>query len=441
MKEMLRYAAILALIAAISGGSISAVVGVTSKVVEARKAEELKAALGTLLPSAERFSPVDAEGVIYYQGFIGDDTAGYVVTGKGSGYGGALEVLVGFDADNRITNVQIGSNGETPGIGTKVTQSADFVAQFLGKSIQDPLTLGQDIQGVSGASMSSDGVTQAIKNAADFLAMQTSGTDFASLLPEADSYIPTESNGVSYYLGEKEGVAVGYIFTGNGTGYNGKIEAMVAFNLSGEILNYQISNHSETKTIAATVFENTDFSKQFIGKTPDNALSIGTDIQAVSGASGTSAGITAAIKDAASQMQNLLVDPNILQLLSEATSFETIETEEHTYFLGLKEGATAGYLVIGKGVGYEGPLQVYVAFDNDGVITGIRVLDHNDTPSMMKKVTSDAVFSEQFVGKGIDNTFAMGSEIQAVAGASFSSEGIAQAVKDAVTFLHESVLK
>jgi len=441
MKEMLRYAAILALIAAISGGSISAVVGVTSKVVEARKAEELKAALGTLLPTADNFSPVDADGVIYYQGFTGDTPAGYVVTGIGSGYGGALEVLVGFDANNRITNVQIGSNGETPGIGTKVTQSPDFVAQFVGKSTRDPLSLGQDVQGVSGASMSSDGVTQAVKNAADFLIMHTSGTDFAALLPTADTYTPTESNGLSYYLGEKEGVAVGYIMTGNGAGYNGNIEATVAFNLSGEIVNFQISNHSETKATAATVLENADFNKQFIGKTPSSALTIGTDIQSVTGASGTSAGITTAIKNATSQMKNILVDPNILQLLSEATDFVTVDTEDRSYYQGQKDGATAGYLVIGKGAGYEGPVRVYVAFTNEGVITGIRVLDHNDTPSMMKKVTSDAAFSEQFVGKGIGNNFGMGSEIQAVAGASFSSEGIALAVKDAVTFLHKTVLK
>lgn len=441
MKEMLRYAAILALIAAISGGSISAVVDITSKVVDARKAEELKAALGTLLPGADSFTPIDADGVIYYQGFSGAAAAGYVITGKGSGYGGTLEVLVGFDANNQITNVQIGSNGETPGIGTKVTQSADFVAQFVGKSSKDPFSVGQDVQGVSGASMSSDGVTQAVKNAADFLIMQTSGTDFATLLPSADTYTPTESNGVTYYLGEKEGVAVGYIFTGNGAGYNGNIEATVAFDLTGKITNFQVSNHSETKTSAADVLGNADFIKQFMGKTHENAFAIGTDIQAVTGASGTSAGITAAVKDAASQMKNLLVDPNILQLLTAATAFETVESEDRSYFVGTKDGSPAGYLVIGKGSGYEGPVRVYVAFNNEGVVTGVRVLDHNDTPSMMKKVTGDATFYEQFVGKGIDNSFAMGSEIQAVAGASFSSEGIALAVKDAVTFLHETVLK
>lgn len=441
MKEMFRYAAILALVAAISGGSISAVVDVTSKVVEARKAEELKAALGTLLPGADSFNPVDADGVVYYQGFSGGTPAGYVITGKGSGYGGNLEVLVGFDANLKITKVQIGSNGETPGIGTKVTQSADFVAQFVGKSSKDAFVLGKDVQGVSGASMSSDGVNQAVKNAADFLIMQTSGTDFATLLPTADTYTPTESNGLTYYLGEKDGAAVGYIFTGSGAGYNGNIEASVAFDLTGKIVNFQVGNHSETKTIASNVLGNADFSKQFIGKTHENAFAIGTDIQAVTGASGTSAGITAAVKDAASQMKNLLVDPNILQLLTTATAFDTVETEDRTYFVGTKEGATAGYLVIGKGSGYEGPVRAYVAFNNEGVVTGVRVLDHNDTPSMMKKVTGDSTFFEQFVGKGINNNFTMGSEIQAVAGASFSSEGIALAVKDAVTFLHETVLK
>ena len=441
MKDMIRYAITLALIAAISGGSISAVVGVTSKVVEARKAEELKAALGTLLPSADRFEPMDAEGMIYYQGFTADQPAGYVVTGKGSGYGGTLEVLVGFDANLKITNVQIGSNGETPGIGTKVTQNPDFVTQFIGKSTSDPLSLGKDIQGVSGASMSSDGVTSAVKNAADFINMQASGTDYAALLPDATSFTPKESNGVAYLVGEKEGVEVGYIITGTGTGYNGTIEATVAFKPTGEIQQYQITGHTETKTIADTVLKNTDFAKQFVGKTPKDAYTLGQDIQGVSGASGTSAGIAAAVKDAAKKMGNLLVDPSILELLSEATEFVTKDIGDRSYYEGVKDGALAGYLIVGKGNGYEGPMQVYVAFDNDGLVTGVKILKHSDTPSMVKKVSSDEAFHKQFVGKGISNSFAMGSEIQAVAGATFSSEGVAQAVKEAVTFLHASILK
>ncbi|MPM91891.1 Electron transport complex subunit RsxG [bioreactor metagenome] len=119
----------------------------------------------------------------------------------------------------------------------------------------------------------------------------------------------------------------------------------------------------------------------------------------------------------------------------------TKDIGDRSYYEGVKDGALAGYLIVGKGNGYEGPMQVYVAFDNDGLVTGVKILKHSDTPSMVKKVSSDEAFHKQFVGKGISNSFAMGSEIQAVAGATFSSEGVAQAVKEAVTFLHASILK
>ncbi len=64
--------------------------------------------------------------------------------------------------------------------------------------------------------MSSDGVTQAIKNAADSF----SDADFryGFRFPFARRTLtPHRKQWRFLYLGEKEGVAVGYIFTGNGT--------------------------------------------------------------------------------------------------------------------------------------------------------------------------------------------------------------------------------
>ncbi|NLN82764.1 MAG: FMN-binding protein [Firmicutes bacterium] len=439
MKDMIRYGIILALIAAISGGSISAVVNVTSKVIEERKAEELKAALGALVPEADRFEELFADEKTYYQGFLNNQEAGFVVTGKGDGYGGSIEVLVGFDADGKILNVQIGDNGETPGIGTKVTENDDFIQQFVGKDLNSPIAVGQDIQGVSGASMSSDGVAKAVKNAADFLTMQTSGDDFTLLFPDADLFVPLTVNDIFHYVAEAKGEKLGYVIPGEGQGHGGNIEVSVAFDLDGLILGYNIGKHNETPEIATLVFDNTEFAQQFTSKSFNDALLLGKDINGVASASQTSEGITLAVRAAADKMKDIFVDPSILELLSEADSFETHSLEDTTYYLGLKDDETAGYLIVSQGLGYEGLLNVYVAFDNDGLITGIKLRDHEDTPSMIRMITSDENFNNQFVGKNDESDFTIGKEIQIVSGASYSSEGMVEAVVNATKFFKENI--
>ena len=58
------------------------------------------------------FYPVSRNGVC----------TGYVGQGQTSGYGGEIEVLVGFSTDGKITGVQILRHKETPGLGAEVCE-------------------------------------------------------------------------------------------------------------------------------------------------------------------------------------------------------------------------------------------------------------------------------------------------------------------------------
>src|SRR5450756_5628 len=169
MKDMIRYAVILALIAAFSGGAISATVGITTPITEARESKELQASLTTMLPGAESFTTSEKAGETYYIGEKNGAAIGYIVNGSANGYGGAIKVLVAFDAVGTVKQIKILSHSETPGIGSVVIESADFAAQFVGKAKKDTFEVGKDIAAISGASRSSRGVTGAVKAAVTFL--------------------------------------------------------------------------------------------------------------------------------------------------------------------------------------------------------------------------------------------------------------------------------
>ena len=93
---------------------------------------------------------------------------GIAYEGIGSGHGGAVEVLVGIDLNGKILGIKIVKHGETPGIGTKVTESVEFLNQFKGKGVGSKLTLsaaGGEIEAVSGATETSTAVTEAVRKA------------------------------------------------------------------------------------------------------------------------------------------------------------------------------------------------------------------------------------------------------------------------------------
>jgi electron transport complex protein RnfG len=58
---------------------------------------------------------------------------------------------------------------ETEGIGSHVREKA-FMEQFVGKT--PPLSLGEDIDAVSGATLSSEAAVRAVNDAAAFLAQE-----------------------------------------------------------------------------------------------------------------------------------------------------------------------------------------------------------------------------------------------------------------------------
>ena len=100
-----------------------------------------------------------------------DDTGAVAVRlTSPDGYNGEIEIAVGTRADGHIERVRVLAHGETPGYGTRVTETgSSWLADFRGRSLGNPgpagwrlSANGGAIDAVSGATITSDAVLGAV---------------------------------------------------------------------------------------------------------------------------------------------------------------------------------------------------------------------------------------------------------------------------------------
>ena len=102
-----------------------------------------------------------------YEAQAGGSVIGYALKIVASGSQGNIEMMVGVDAEGVVTGVSIVDNSETSGIGSKVMSNENGVLdQFIGKSAADgTLSVGSNVDAISGATVSSRGVTTGVNAA------------------------------------------------------------------------------------------------------------------------------------------------------------------------------------------------------------------------------------------------------------------------------------
>ena len=102
-----------------------------------------------------------------YEAQVNGESAGYAITVSASGSQGTIEMMVGVDTEGTVTGVSIVSHSETSGIGTKVMNNEDGVLdQFKGKSAADgTLSVGTNVDAITGATVSTRGVTTGVNAA------------------------------------------------------------------------------------------------------------------------------------------------------------------------------------------------------------------------------------------------------------------------------------
>ncbi|MFV0414400.1 MAG: FMN-binding protein [Oscillospiraceae bacterium] len=97
----------------------------------------------------------------------------------------------------------------------------------------------------------------------------------------------------------------------------------------------------------------------------------------------------------------------------------------------------AGYIIEAYGRGYGGTVPATVAFGEGGSIVGVQFTENSETPGLGKKVSTEAWFASQFIGKG--EAEISGTEVDKIASATISSNAALAAVNAAILMYRQEV--
>jgi electron transport complex protein RnfG len=177
MREMINMVVVLTVLTALSGGLLATVkakteVQIENQVLKFQKAPAIKGIFPetTNDPLAERFM-IDNEGVQLqvFPGKLSDGSKAVAFETKGTGFGGAVGLMVGINVDtDTLMDVRVTTHSETPGIGSRAKDNLSFVSQFSGKGLDTNFAVKADggaIDAMSGATVTSKAVSVAANQA------------------------------------------------------------------------------------------------------------------------------------------------------------------------------------------------------------------------------------------------------------------------------------
>lgn len=124
-------------------------------------------------------------------------------------------------------------------------------------------------------------------------------------------------------------------------------------------------------------------------------------------------------------------------ILPQADTFTEKKIDGIEYFEASKDGELKGYCIRATGVGYGGFIRMVVGINKQGIIEGIEVLEHQETPGLGARINEvkpgekDEWFLRQFKGKSAA-TIAVRKNIDAITGATISSRAVTDTIRKAV---------
>jgi len=375
VREILRLSLILALVGIISAALLTAAYNVTEPIIIERREADYRQALENFFPGFASFETEQVEegqfDLIYDDT---DDLMGIMATVTALGYDGDILYNLAFDDSGEIIGINIVSHTETPGIGDVIERDS-FQEQFEGKSHEDPITVGEDVEIVTGATVSTVAMINSIRQKADFV---------------AQSFLGIEAEEISF-AEVPDGT-----YQGSAQGFIGPIVVEVEVS-GGEVIDIEVIEHEETATYFVESYP----------LIPERIIEEqNLDIDTQTGATGSAEGIVNAVENALLKALGEDVDEPVEE---EPVDIDLSEVPDGTY-----EGSAEGFM---------GPIVVEVEVA-DGEIVSIEVLEHEDTPEYFREsnpLIPDRIIDEQDF------------DVDTETGATVSAEGILKAVLNALS--------
>ena len=298
------------------------------------------------------------------------------------GFGG--DVYVELTVENgSISGIIIGDDrfNETAGYGARAKEES-FWGQYIGKSGTN-LVLGQDIDAISGATITSTAVNDAVNMILLYVNDPAAfAAQMASMPEEIDVSIP-------------EGAVIA---TASAKGLTGKFDVTIGVDENGAVNGIEIgaADNDADAAFLGQVSSNNAFLSQFIGTT-GNVSAEGLDL--VTGATISSRGVVDAVNKAYNQAMGI-EEPAATQAPVQEADGNTVKAD-----------------------GLTGKFDVTVELNDDGTVAAVTLgkSDSSMDESFLAKL--DDAFLAQFVGKTLPVT-----GIDTVSGATVSSNAVIAAV-------------
>lgn len=226
MREVIRLSLTLAVVGIISASMLTSIHGVTAPIIAERQEAEYRQALELYFSDFDRFETEQLDDD--YFDLIYDSSGkliGIMSTIQQQGYDGYITYNLAVDSEGTIIGLLIVSHSETPGLGDVITTDV-YQEQFIGKSFKDPITAGEDVDTVSGASVSTSAMINSIRRVIGVIAEN--------------------------YLGQKsETIDINQVpngtYQGSAPGLGGPLTVKVEV-ADGLIISIEILEHCETPT-------------------------------------------------------------------------------------------------------------------------------------------------------------------------------------------------
>ncbi len=168
----------LTVICLVSSAVLGVVYAITEKPIEMAQVAKTNAAIAKVVPafdndpSSEVFNvEVDGKSYKVYPAKKEGKIIGYAIESYTSaGFGGRINLMVGFNNDSTINNTAVISHNETPGLGDKMVEGkSNFSVQFRGKNPAEfRLSVkkdGGDVDAITASTISSRAYCDALTSA------------------------------------------------------------------------------------------------------------------------------------------------------------------------------------------------------------------------------------------------------------------------------------
>jgi electron transport complex protein RnfG len=143
--------------------------------------------------------------------------------------------------------------------------------------------------------------------------------------------------------------------------------------------------------------------------------------------------------DLEAALRELFPDTDEFQIISGIKSPDTAVTIESAYS-ARKNGKVIGAALTLSCASYSGQIKTMVGVSRDNFITGVKILEHSDTPGLGANAASPSYFVDrakgitfygQFAGKKVSDPFEVKKDVVAITASTITSRAVSNSVKAA----------